>query len=128
MLRSVAYYSILVPNTILIYDHMATLTEEISCIWRHPKALSAVLFLLNRYVALLGNVSGVIGEFLPVSVERFHSGSRRSVLLLNKDLAVRHTCYQDKCSFFYKYLSFASYWLFALMLSTAVINACLLFW
>ncbi|KAG2142631.1 hypothetical protein BD769DRAFT_1086689 [Suillus cothurnatus] len=62
-------YAILVPNVILIYDHMATLTEEISCIWCCPKVLSAVLFLLNRYVALLGNVYGLIGDFLPVSVE-----------------------------------------------------------
>ncbi|KAG1825449.1 uncharacterized protein BJ212DRAFT_1314099 [Suillus subaureus] len=63
------YPAILVPTTILIYDHMATLTEEISCIWCRPKMLSAVLFLLNRYVALLGNVYGLIGYFLPVSLE-----------------------------------------------------------
>ncbi|KAG1889221.1 hypothetical protein F4604DRAFT_829666 [Suillus subluteus] len=62
-------YVFVVPNIILIYDHMATLTEEISCIWCRPKVLSAVLFLLNRYFALLGNVYGLIGYFLPVSVE-----------------------------------------------------------
>ncbi|KAG1777304.1 hypothetical protein EV702DRAFT_271533 [Suillus placidus] len=64
-----SYYAILVPNTILIYDHMVTLAEEISSIWCRPKALSALLFLLNRYVALLGNVYGLIGNFLPTSVE-----------------------------------------------------------
>lgn len=63
------YYSILVPNTILIYDHMATLTEEISFIWCRPKMLSAALFLINRYIALLGNIYGLIGYFLPDSIE-----------------------------------------------------------
>ncbi|KAG2345389.1 hypothetical protein BDR05DRAFT_960857 [Suillus weaverae] len=48
---------------------MVTLAEEISSIWCRPKALSAVLFLLNRYIALLGNVYGLIGNFLPTSVE-----------------------------------------------------------
>lgn len=64
----ISYFAILVPNTILIYDHLATLAEEISSIWCRPKALSAVLFLLNRYVALLGNVYGLIGDSLPASV------------------------------------------------------------
>ncbi|KAG2054311.1 hypothetical protein BDR06DRAFT_955565 [Suillus hirtellus] len=31
--------------------------------------MSAVLFLVNRYVAVLGNVSDLIGNFLPVSPE-----------------------------------------------------------
>ncbi|KAG2132372.1 hypothetical protein DEU56DRAFT_812395 [Suillus clintonianus] len=66
---TMSYYAMLVPSTILIYDHMATLTEEIAFIWCRPKALSAVLFLLNRYVALLGNIYGLIGDFLPTSDE-----------------------------------------------------------
>lgn len=68
-MSTISYCAILVPNTILIYDHLATLTEEISSIWCRPKALSAMLFLLNRYVALLGNVYGLIGDTLPASVE-----------------------------------------------------------
>ncbi|KAG1843090.1 hypothetical protein C8R48DRAFT_736949 [Suillus tomentosus] len=48
---------------------MVTLPEEIMFIWRRPKAMSAVLFLVNRYVAVLGNVSDLIGNFLPVSPE-----------------------------------------------------------
>ncbi|KAG1885406.1 hypothetical protein F4604DRAFT_100989 [Suillus subluteus] len=49
-------YAVLVANSILIYDHLATLPEEIIFIWRRPKALSAKLFLVNRYIALLGNI------------------------------------------------------------------------
>ncbi|KAG1732274.1 hypothetical protein EDB19DRAFT_1290395 [Suillus lakei] len=66
---SMSFYTMLVPNIILLYDHMATLTEEIDFIWCRPKALSAVLFLLNRYVALFGNIYGLVGVFLPYSVE-----------------------------------------------------------
>ncbi|KAG1867198.1 hypothetical protein DFJ58DRAFT_723886 [Suillus subalutaceus] len=52
---------------ILIYDHTATLPEEIAFIWSRPKALSAMLFLFNRYAALLGNIFGLFSDFLPVS-------------------------------------------------------------
>ncbi|KAG2111972.1 uncharacterized protein F5147DRAFT_835570 [Suillus discolor] len=40
-------------------------------IWRRPKATSAVLFLVNRYVAVLGNILVLMSTFLPVSTERF---------------------------------------------------------
>lgn len=62
-------YADLAGNSILIHDHMVTLQEEITFIWRRPKALSAVLFLLNRYVALLSNICGLIKDFVPVSDE-----------------------------------------------------------
>ncbi|KAG2151103.1 uncharacterized protein EDB93DRAFT_1141033 [Suillus bovinus] len=70
--RLLSYYSIcaiLVPITILICDHMATLTEEIVFIWCRPKSLSSALFLLNRYVALLANIYILIGNFLHASAE-----------------------------------------------------------
>ncbi|KAG1729517.1 uncharacterized protein EDB91DRAFT_1159427 [Suillus paluster] len=60
-------YAILAANSILMYDHLATLPEEIAFIWYRPKALSAMLFLVNRYVALLGNVFGMFSNFLPAS-------------------------------------------------------------
>ncbi|KAG2340800.1 hypothetical protein BDR05DRAFT_491097 [Suillus weaverae] len=66
-------YTILVGNTILIYDHVATLQEEIAFIWRRPNALSAMLFLLNRYLALFVNISSLVIHFLPLSDERFVS-------------------------------------------------------
>ncbi|KAG2358394.1 hypothetical protein BDR07DRAFT_1379442 [Suillus spraguei] len=62
-------YAILAGNSILIYDHIVTLPEEITLIWRRPKALSAILFLLNRYVALLSNISALVKDFVPVSDE-----------------------------------------------------------
>jgi len=62
-------YAVLAGNSILIYDHMMTLPEEIAFIWSRPKALFAILFLLNRYVALLGNICGLVMDFVPVSDE-----------------------------------------------------------
>ncbi|KAG2046535.1 hypothetical protein BDR06DRAFT_1025485 [Suillus hirtellus] len=62
-------YAVLVANSILIYDHIATLPEEIAFIWRRPKALSSKLFLVNRYIALLGNIFALCIDFLPMSDE-----------------------------------------------------------
>lgn len=56
----------LVANSILMYDHLATLTDEIIFIWHRPKALSAMTFLLNRYFALLGNIYGLFVAFMPI--------------------------------------------------------------
>ncbi|KAG1741298.1 hypothetical protein EDB19DRAFT_2038796, partial [Suillus lakei] len=65
----ICMYAVLAGNSILIYDHMATLPEEIAFIWRRPKALSAMLFLLNRYFALLGNICNLVVGFVPISDE-----------------------------------------------------------
>ncbi|KAG1786689.1 uncharacterized protein HD556DRAFT_1018134 [Suillus plorans] len=67
----VQFYTLFVAFSILLYDHMATLPEEIMFIWRRPKAMSAVLFLANRYVAVLSNILVLMSAFLPVSTERF---------------------------------------------------------
>ncbi|KAG1722773.1 hypothetical protein EDB19DRAFT_1834881 [Suillus lakei] len=58
----VRMYATLAGNSILIYDHVTTLPEEIAFIWRRPKALSAMLFLLNRYFALLGNICQLVRQ------------------------------------------------------------------
>ncbi|KAG1799633.1 hypothetical protein EV424DRAFT_1545924 [Suillus variegatus] len=100
-------YADLAGNSILIYDHMVTLQEEITFIWRRPKALSAILFLLNRYVALLSNICGLIKDFVPVSDERFIVLRFLNVYrLLNKDLAVRNMRYTDNWPFSSKQRSF----------------------
>ncbi|KAG1790866.1 hypothetical protein EV424DRAFT_909236 [Suillus variegatus] len=62
-------YAVLVANSILIYDHIATLPEEIAFIWRRPKALSSKLFLVNRYIALVGNIFALCIDFLPICVK-----------------------------------------------------------
>jgi hypothetical protein len=52
-----------------MYDHVATLPEEIAFIWRRPKALSGMLFLFNRYLALLANISSLVVAYEPLSDE-----------------------------------------------------------
>lgn len=64
---SVYLYTDVVAICILIYDHISTLPEEIAFIWYRPKTLSATLFFINRYVALLSNISHMLGDFLPIS-------------------------------------------------------------
>ncbi|KAG2035087.1 hypothetical protein BDR03DRAFT_541633 [Suillus americanus] len=92
-------YAIVVANCILIYDHIATLPEEIAFIWCRPKALSAMLFLVNRYVALLGNIFGLFSEFLPVSNKLFEirgsptSASCFPTSLHLPDIVSSHLCF-----------------------------------
>lgn len=66
---SLCTYAVLAGNSILIYDHVMTLPEEISFIWRRPKALSAMLFLLNRYFTLLGIICSIVIQPFLVSDE-----------------------------------------------------------
>ncbi|KAG0702176.1 hypothetical protein DFH29DRAFT_511557 [Suillus ampliporus] len=63
------FYIVLVANSILIYDHMVTLPEEIAFIWCRLRTLSAMLFLVNRYVALFGNIYALFIDFVPQSDE-----------------------------------------------------------
>ncbi|KAG2151166.1 uncharacterized protein EDB93DRAFT_1103132 [Suillus bovinus] len=66
-------YTLFMAISILIYDHMATLPEEIVFIWRCPKTMSAVLFLANRYFAVLVNIFDLASNFLTVSTKVLHS-------------------------------------------------------
>ncbi|KAG2367580.1 hypothetical protein BDR07DRAFT_1606022 [Suillus spraguei] len=75
-------YAILAGNSVLIYDHIVTLPQEVAFIWRRPKALSAILFLLNRYVALLSNICSLVTDFIPDSDESC------SKYLLYRELAI----------------------------------------
>ncbi|KAG2059087.1 hypothetical protein BDR06DRAFT_949744 [Suillus hirtellus] len=67
--RSLCAYAVLAGNSILIYDHVLTLPEEFAFIWRRPKGLAAVLFLLNRYLALLGFICSMVVELFIISDE-----------------------------------------------------------
>lgn len=62
-------YFVLAGNSILMYDHVMTLSEEITFIWHRPKALSAMLFVLNRYLALLGMIYSLLMQPFLVSDE-----------------------------------------------------------
>ncbi|EIW82671.1 hypothetical protein CONPUDRAFT_80922 [Coniophora puteana RWD-64-598 SS2] len=40
--------------TVLVWDHVITFGDEVEIIWRRPKNLMSILFLLNRYLTPLG--------------------------------------------------------------------------
>ncbi|KIK64164.1 hypothetical protein GYMLUDRAFT_434780 [Collybiopsis luxurians FD-317 M1] len=48
----------LMQFVILIYDWLITLDQEVELIWRRPSKtrLAVILFFLNRYLTLLGNI------------------------------------------------------------------------
>ncbi|KAG1731121.1 hypothetical protein EDD22DRAFT_1014233 [Suillus occidentalis] len=101
-------YVIIMANSILMYDHMMTLAEEVNFIWRRPKALSAISFLVNRYFALLGNIYGLLVAFMPIPNQRFELLTLEYSFFRSKNrLAVRNTWYSDSYSFFSNNSSFA---------------------
>ncbi|TFK39561.1 hypothetical protein BDQ12DRAFT_743907 [Crucibulum laeve] len=55
--------------TILFYDHLITLGDEITYVWRRPKGSSAYWFFFNRYLAFLGNVLVTYPGFSSLSVK-----------------------------------------------------------
>ncbi|KAH9015855.1 hypothetical protein EDB84DRAFT_1525191 [Lactarius hengduanensis] len=46
-----------VAISVLYYDHVLTFPAEVSHVWSQPISVNTLLFLLNRYVAFLGNVA-----------------------------------------------------------------------
>ncbi|KAJ3718077.1 hypothetical protein DFJ43DRAFT_774316 [Lentinula guzmanii] len=52
----VSRYNMLALSILYIYDFVITFDREFEYIWKHPKSLLSVLFLLNRYLALIAAV------------------------------------------------------------------------
>ncbi|KAI0336891.1 hypothetical protein BDW22DRAFT_1423868 [Trametopsis cervina] len=42
----------LAASTLFLYDYILTIRQEVNCIWRRPKSLASVLFILCRYIVL----------------------------------------------------------------------------
>jgi hypothetical protein len=53
---------------ILYYDWVLTLDIEVSSIWRSPVSASAVFFVLNRYLSIIGNVFITVFNFETLSI------------------------------------------------------------
>ncbi|KIM74113.1 hypothetical protein PILCRDRAFT_828522 [Piloderma croceum F 1598] len=54
--------------SILYYDWALTLDIEMSSIWRRPVSVSAVFFVLNRYLSIVGNVFITVFNFKKLSL------------------------------------------------------------
>ncbi|KAF8576927.1 hypothetical protein K439DRAFT_592262 [Ramaria rubella] len=46
-------YSVAAALTFLLYDHTLTFEDELQYVWRRPGTLGKILFILNRYFALI---------------------------------------------------------------------------
>ncbi|KII90488.1 hypothetical protein PLICRDRAFT_697035 [Plicaturopsis crispa FD-325 SS-3] len=57
--RSIVLYNYmkLAPITILYFDMILTFVDEVNFIWRRPKSVSSVLFLINRYLSAASNAA-----------------------------------------------------------------------
>ncbi|KAG1743196.1 uncharacterized protein EDB91DRAFT_1051487, partial [Suillus paluster] len=51
--------------TILVWDHVVTIVDEIELIWQGPKGILVYLFLLNRYLTPLGFIVNLVAYNLP---------------------------------------------------------------
>ncbi|KAF7340460.1 hypothetical protein MVEN_01966200 [Mycena venus] len=62
-------HMLLIGPTILCYDHLLTLRDEVQFVWRKPKRLSFFIFVVLRYVSLLSNIGMLVLRLGPVPLE-----------------------------------------------------------
>ncbi|KAF7378223.1 hypothetical protein MSAN_00247100 [Mycena sanguinolenta] len=62
-------YLHLVGITVLYWDHLITLGNEVNLIWGRPKSLSAYCFFLNRYFAFFSGIPVAMIAFLSPSTQ-----------------------------------------------------------
>ncbi|KAH9171084.1 hypothetical protein EDB89DRAFT_1974095 [Lactarius sanguifluus] len=71
---------------VLYYDHVLTFPAEVSHVWSQPISVNMLLFLLNRYVAFLGNVAVPLIGFsglISLTVRRQSTHELHSRLILS---------------------------------------------
>ncbi|KAI0674479.1 hypothetical protein C8Q78DRAFT_1076115 [Trametes maxima] len=88
-------YLHLLGVVVLYYDFILTFGQEYSRVWKRPRSLSSILFFLNRYIPVLGDIAVNTGNFyLMIFLGR---GVRYSMLpstLLDDVLAIPVSCRQ----------------------------------
>ncbi|KAF7975911.1 hypothetical protein HWV62_8345 [Athelia sp. TMB] len=58
-------------TAILLYDHYLTLPVEINCVWARRKGVVSWLFIVNRYLALFGNIAALFINLIDLPSEIF---------------------------------------------------------
>ncbi|KIK54639.1 hypothetical protein GYMLUDRAFT_249356 [Collybiopsis luxurians FD-317 M1] len=56
-------YFDLPSTTLLFWDHLLTLSDEVQYLWKRPVRPTTALFFLSRYVAVLGNIVMTLSVF-----------------------------------------------------------------
>ncbi|KAF7980788.1 hypothetical protein HWV62_36857 [Athelia sp. TMB] len=56
-------------TSILLYDHYLTLPVEINCVWARRKGVVSWLFIVNRYLALFGNIAALFINLIDLPSE-----------------------------------------------------------
>ncbi|KAJ3796264.1 hypothetical protein GGU11DRAFT_757663 [Lentinula aff. detonsa] len=73
------HYVELIEFVILVYDYILTFDIEIERFWKHnTKRLAPILFFINRYLTLFGNLVLVIFFFWPEPILRHHNARTNS--------------------------------------------------
>jgi len=64
-------YSHLAASTVIVFEHLITLDEEINLIWNSSWSLGKILFLINRYYTLAAVVFNNYSFFFPTHTDSF---------------------------------------------------------
>ncbi|THV03325.1 hypothetical protein K435DRAFT_775011 [Dendrothele bispora CBS 962.96] len=58
--------NLVVCITLLVYDYICTLDQEVTYVWSKPLALGSILFFINRYLPFIDAVLNINVNFAPV--------------------------------------------------------------
>ncbi|KAH9852454.1 hypothetical protein C2E23DRAFT_825569 [Lenzites betulinus] len=72
---------------VLYYDFFLTFGEEYFRVWKNPRSISSILFFLNRYLPVLGDIAVNTGNFYIFPTEqvcRHYAFFRQLLLIINQ--------------------------------------------
>ncbi|KAI0635333.1 hypothetical protein C8Q77DRAFT_1107469 [Trametes polyzona] len=72
---------------VLYYDYFLTFGEELARVWKKPRSVSSILFFLNRYLPILGDIAVNTGNFYVFPNERGcrqYAFFRQLLLIINQ--------------------------------------------
>ncbi|KAI0777258.1 hypothetical protein BD413DRAFT_173739 [Trametes elegans] len=80
-------YLHLIGIVVLYYDFFLTFGEEYARVWKNPRAVSSILFFINRYIPILGDIAVNTGNFYIFPNEqvcRQYAFFRQLLLIINQ--------------------------------------------
>ncbi|KLO13006.1 hypothetical protein SCHPADRAFT_940778 [Schizopora paradoxa] len=86
--------------TVLVWDHLITLGDEIECIWLRKKNMLVYLFLLNRYftpLAFIVNLTAYLSDW-PPEVSTNFNGTEKKQKFNEVERCKRFVRYEGSCT------------------------------